>query len=273
MIRNVWNSIKEDKIALTSLIFLIVISLSAIFAFLSPYKPNDINLSNSFQSPSFTHWFGTDSLGRDYFTRILFGGRATLMVGFSVMILSTAIGTMVGAVSGYIGGIVDNILMRFLEIFMSIPTFFILLILSVILKSSLTEIIVVISVFSWMGTARVIRGEVLALREIDYVKCAESQGISSSKIIVSHIIPNIGQIVVVSSTMNAANAILMEAMLSFLGLGLKPPTASWGSMLNSAEQYMTTNPYLIIFPSIFIILVVLSFNCIGRAVQKGFGKN
>lgn len=273
MIRKIWTSIRKDKFALASLIFLIVISLCTIFAFLSPYKPNAINLDNAFQSPSFKHWFGTDSLGRDYFTRILFGGRATLMVGFSVMILSTTIGTIVGAVSGYVGGIVDNILMRLLEIFMSIPTFFILLILSVILKSSLTEIIIVISVFSWMGTARVIRGEVLSLREIDYVRCAEAQGIGGFKIIRSHVIPNIAQIIVVSSTMNAANAILMEAMLSFLGLGLKPPTASWGSMLNNAEQYMTTNPYLIIFPSIFIILVVLSFNTIGRAVQKGFGKN
>lgn len=268
MIKKIFNSIKKDKIALASLIFIIVISIVCIFAFLSPYKPNAINMNNRFSSPSLTHLFGTDSLGRDYFTRILYGGRVTLIIGFLVMILSTFIGTLIGAISGYFGGVVDNLIMRFLELFMSIPSFFILLILSVILKSSVTEMILVISAFSWMGTARIIRGEVLSLRTREYILVAQSQGIGAFTIIRKHVIPNIFQIVIVSATMNASNAILTAAMLSFLGLGIKPPTASWGVMLNSAEQYMMSSPYLIVFPSILIILVILSFNSIGRALQK-----
>lgn len=267
----IFKHIKKDKIALLSFLFLIIMLLACTFAFLSPYKPNTINLQASFENPSSSHWFGTDALGRDYLTRILYGGRATLTIGVCVMFLSTTLGTIIGSISAYMGGFIDNLIMRLLEIFMSIPTFFILLILSIILNSSLIEMILVISLFSWMGTARIVRGEVLVLKNMDYVKCAKTQGISNYKIIKNHIIPNTAQIIVVSATMNAANAILMAAMLSFLGLGIKPPTASWGSMLNSAEQYMMSSPYLILFPSILILLVVISFNCIGRTIQKNLG--
>ncbi|MGL4453262.1 MAG: ABC transporter permease [Sarcina sp.] len=270
--KNIFYVIKKDKGALISLIFLIIFGLACIFAFLSPYKSNGINLANSFQSPSIHHFFGTDSLGRDCFTRILYGGRITLLVGLSVMIISTIMGTLVGAISGYIGGALDIVIMRILEILMSIPAFFILLVLSVILKSSLLEIILVLSAFSWMGTARIIRGEVVALKEADYIKCAKTQGIGSFRIIRKHVIPNIAQIIIVNATMTAANAILTEAMLSFLGLGLKPPVASIGSMLNAGQQNMMTQPYLVIFPSIVIIFVILAFNMIGRGLQKSIGK-
>lgn len=270
--KNIFISIKKDKAAFLSLIFIIILSIICIFAFLSPYGSNQINLSDSFEGPSFAHFFGTDSLGRDYFTRILYGGRMTLLIGFSVMIISTIIGTFIGAISGYIGGIIDTIIMRVLEILMSIPAFFILLVLSVILKSSLTEIVVVLSAFSWMGTARIVRGEVRSVKEADYVKCAITQGIGWFRIIRKHIIPNISQIIIVNATMTASSAILTEAMLSFLGLGLKPPVASWGSMLNTGAQNMMSYPYLVIFPSIFIIAVILAFNMIGRGIQKNIGK-
>ncbi|MGL4760879.1 MAG: ABC transporter permease [Sarcina sp.] len=270
--KNIMIAIKKDKGALISLIFLIIFGLACIFAFLSPYKPNGINLANSFDPPSIHHIFGTDSLGRDYFTRILYGGRITLLVGLSVMIISTFIGAIIGALSGYIGGVFDTVVMRVLEILMSIPAFFILLVLSVILKSSLIEIVLVLAAFSWMGTARIIRGEVNALREVDYIKCAKTQGIGTFKIIKTHVIPNISQIIIVNATMTAAGAILTEAMLSFLGLGLKPPVASLGSMLNAGQQNMMTEPYLVVFPSIAIILVILAFNMIGRGLQKSIGK-
>lgn len=270
--KNILSAIKKDKTAFASLIFLLILSLACIFAFLSPYGSNQINLDLSYQPPSMKHIFGTDSLGRDYFTRILYGGRITLLIGVLVMIISTVIGTLIGAISGYAGGFVDSIIMRVLEILMSIPAFFILLVLSVILKSSLTEIILVLSAFSWMGTARIVRGEVRSLREADYIKCAITQGIGSFRIIRKHIIPNISQVIIVNATMTASGAILTEAMLSFLGLGLKPPVASWGSMLNTGAQSMMTSAYLVVFPSIFIILVILAFNMIGRSVQKNIGK-
>ena len=268
---NILKRLKKDKMAGASLIILIILSLFCIFAFLSPYKPNEINLGNSFESPSIHHIFGTDSLGRDYFTRILYGGRITILIGVLVMAISTIIGTVVGAISGYIGGIADTIIMRVLEILMSIPSFFILLALSVVLKSSLFEIVVILSAFSWMGTARIIRGEVISLREADYIKCAKTQGIGAFTIIRKHIIRNISQVIIVSATMTASGAILTEAMLSFLGLGLKPPVSSWGSMLNAGSQNMMTSPYLVIFPSIFIIIVILLFNMIGRGIQKNIG--
>lgn len=270
--KNVVEYFKNDRIAAISLIFIIIMCLVCGFAFLSPYKPNQINLAIAFESPNMHHIFGTDSLGRDYFTRILYGGRITLIVGFSVMVISTILGTLVGAISGFIGGIVDTIMMRLLEILMSIPSFFILLVLSVILKSSLSEIIIVLSAFSWMGTARIIRGEVVSIKEMDYIKCAKTQGLGMFKIIKNHVIPNISQIIIVSATMTAAGAILTEAMLSFLGLGLKPPVASWGSMLNAAQGNMMTEPYLVVFPSIFIILIILAFNSIGRGLQKSIGR-
>lgn len=269
--KKIWISIRKDKWAFISLIFLIAMIVICSLAFLSPYKSNGINLADSFESPSFQHIFGTDSLGRDYFTRILYGGRVTLFIGFSVMIISTVLGTLVGAISGYVGGTIDEIIMRLLEIFMSIPSFFILLILSVILKSSLIEIVIVLSVFSWMSTARIIRGEVLSIKEMEYIKCAKTQGLGNLKIIRSHIIPNIAQTIIVSATISASGAILTEAMLSFLGLGLKPPVASWGSMLNAAQANMMTSPYLVVFPSVAIILVILAFNSIGRAMQKNIG--
>lgn len=272
MMKKILKDIKRDKFAFVSLIFIIILCIICGFAFLSPYKSNGIDMENVFQSPSIHHIFGTDSLGRDYFTRILYGGRITLIIGFTVMIISTAIGTIVGTISGYYGGIVDNIIMRVLEILMSIPTFFILLVLSVVLKSSLFEMIVILSAFSWMGTARIIRGQTKLIRQKDYIKCARTQGIGNLKIIRKHVIPNIYEIIIVNATMTAANAILTEAMISFLGLGLKPPIASWGSMLNLASQNMMSYPYLVIFPSIFIILVILAFNMVGRSIQKNLGR-
>lgn len=263
--------IKKDKLGLISMIFLIVLTFLSIFAFLSPYKVNGINMNDIFLSPSLKHPFGTDSLGRDYLTRILYGARITILIGIVVGVVSTLLGTIVGAISGYIGGKVDNIIMRILEVLMSVPSFFILLALSVILKSSLMEILLVLSIFSWMGTARLIRGEVLKIKNMEYVQFAKLQGISGFKIIRKYIIRNILNTIIVSGTMTAANAILTEAMLSFLGLGLKPPIASLGSMLNAGEQNIMTYPYLVVFPSIFLILIILSFNFIGKAILRKEG--
>ncbi|MGL4874232.1 MAG: ABC transporter permease [Clostridium sp.] len=266
--KELFKKIRNDKLAMFGLIFISMMIVLSVFAFLSPYKSNGIDMNTVFLKPSLKHPFGTDSLGRDYLTRILYGTRITLLVGFFVGIASALLGTIVGAISGYIGGKVDNFIMRILEILMSIPSFFILLALSAILKSSLFEVLLVLTIFSWMGTARLIRGEVLGIKNLEYVQCAKLQGLGNFKIIRKHIIPNVFNVIIVSATMASANAILTEAMLSFLGLGLKPPTASLGSMLNAGQQNLMTSPYLVVFPSVFIILIILSFNFIGKALGR-----
>lgn len=248
------------KISLVIIIFLCVISL---LAFLSPYDPNSIDIANKLQRPNLTNIFGTDDMGRDYFTRALFGGRVSLLVGFSSMIISSVIGTLVGTTCGYIGGWVDNLIMRTIDILMSIPTFFLILTLNVYLKPGIATIIFIIALFSWMGLARIVRSETLSVKEREYVTCAVAQGIPTMKIILRHIIPNVLPSVIVSASINVGGAILMESSLSFLGLGVQAPNASWGSMLQNAQGYMMDVPTLAIFPGVLILLTVLSFNLLG----------
>lgn len=265
-----WDQIKKKKSALISLIILITFVIVCTFAFLSPYNPNEIDVANSLQNPSLKHFFGTDNMGRDYFTRALYGGRVSLSVGFCSMLVSTIIGTLVGTICGYLGGWIDNIFMRIIDVLMSIPSFFLILTLNVYLKPSIWSIVLIISLFSWMTVARIIRSETLSIKEREYIICAVSQGIRTRRIIFKHIIPNVLPSVMVSSTINIAQAILMESSLSFLGLGVQEPTASWGSMLQNAQGYMTDVPSLAIFPGLMIFLTVLSFNILGDIAKISF---
>lgn len=255
--------IKKDRRAKISVIILVVLTLLSIFAFLSPYDPNGIDISARLKAPSLDHPFGTDDMGRDYLTRALYGGRVSLSVGFSAMIISCFIGTLVGAISGYFGGWIDSIIMRTLDILMCIPSFFIILILNIYLKPGLATIVIIIALFSWMNIARIVRSETLSIKERDYVVCAESQGICTFRIIRKHIIPNVMNTVLVAATINVASAIITESSLSFLGLGVQAPTSSWGSMLQNAQSQMMDRPTLAIFPGLLILLTVLSFNMLG----------
>ena len=274
MIKRILRNLKESKLAIISLILIGILCLACIFAFLSPYDPNKIDLANRLKPPSLKHLFGTDDMGRDYFTRALYGGRVSLTVGFSVMIIATAIGTLVGTISGYLGGIVDSLIMRTLDILMSIPTFFLILILNIYLKPSIWTIVIIISLFSWMDVARIIRSETLSIKEREYVTCAISQGIPSFKIILTHIVISVIPSVMVAASINVASAILMESSLSFLGLGIQPPNASWGSMLQKAQEYMMDMPTLAVFPGVLILITVLSFNVLGDLIKESFqGKN
>lgn len=267
MLTNMKKKFMKNKLALVSLIVLIILIIVSALAFLSPYDPNEIDIVNKLQPPSIKHIFGTDDMGRDYLTRALYGGRVSLMVGFSSMIIATILGTLIGTISGYFGGWIDAILMRTIDVLMSIPSFFIILTLNVYLKPGIGTIIVIIALFSWMGVARIIRGETLSVKEREYVVCAVSQGIRPYKIILNHIIPNVMPSVIVAATINVANAILMESSLSFLGLGIQAPNASWGSMLQNAQGYILDVPYLAIFPGLLILLTVLSFNIIGDLMR------
>lgn len=270
MFNYLWKQIKKKKLASLSLVILIFLIVICTLAFLSPYDPNKIDVANRLQNPSLKHFFGTDDMGRDYFTRALYGGRVSLLVGFSSMLVSTTIGTLVGTIGGYLGGWIDNIFMRIIDVLMSIPSFFLILTLNVYFKPSIWSIVLIISLFSWMTVARIIRSETLSIKEREYITCAVSQGIKTRRIIFKHIIPNVLPSVMVASTINIAQAILMESSLSFLGLGVQAPNASWGSMLQNAQGYMTDVPTLAIFPGLMILLTVLSFNILGDITRTAF---
>ena len=257
----------SNKIALLSLIILIVIITGAVLAPLSPYDPDQINISEKFLGISKAHWFGTDQYGRDYFTRALYGGRISLIVGFLSMVVTVVIGTLIGVVSGYIGGKTDMILMRFTDIFLALPSMLLMIVLNTVLKPGLVTLIMVLSLFSWASVARITRAETMSLKERDFVIASKYLGAGSLRIAFVHIVPNIIGSVIVAGSLSIANAILMESSLSFLGLGVQIPQASWGSMLQSAQENILSIPRLAIFPGVLILLSVLSFNLLGDVLR------
>lgn len=268
--RNVGAELMANKLGILAILVLVVFALAAAFAFLSSKDPNEMNVMEKLKHPGSGHWFGTDDYGRDYFARALYGGRVSLTVGFLAMILSTGIGVTIGVISGYFGGLIDGLLMRFVEIIMSIPSFLILLLLSVYLRPSIGNLIIIISLLMWMNIARIVRAETMSLKEREYVLYAKASGQGSFGIISRHILPNLVSVIIVSATNNVASAIMMESSLSFLGFGVQAPNATWGSMLNGAQGYLMQSPYLAIFPGVLIFLTVLSFNVLGDILRVGF---
>lgn len=268
--RNVLTQVKEQKAAIAAIILLAVFTLAAIFAFLVPYDPNKIVVTERLLPPSAAHWFGTDDYGRDYLARALYGGRVSLSVGFLAMAIAVIVGTAVGTASGYFGGWIDNVLMRIVDILMSIPSFFLMLILNAYLKPGITTIILIIGMLSWMNIARIVRAETLSVKEREYVLYARVSGQNTLAIILKHIVPNIMSTIIVAATINIASAILMESSLSFLGLGIQQPNSSWGSMLNNAQGFIGEAAYLALFPGLFILLTVLSFNVLGDVFRVAF---
>lgn len=257
----------HDKRAIAACIVLIIISAFCLFAFLSPYDPNYLSIQDKLLSPSATHWFGTDDHGRDYFTRVLYGGRVSLAVGLFSMLIAVFLGTIVGTVSGYLGGFVDSFFMRFLDIFMSLPSFFVLMILNAYLKPSVQNIIIIIGLLSWMDVARVVRSQTMSIKEQEFMLYARAIGVRMWRAIFKHIVPGVMPSIVVAASLNVANAILTESALSFLGLGVQPPASSWGSMLNNAQGYIGTATYLAVFPGVLILVVILSFNILGDTLR------
>lgn len=266
--KNLIAGFKNNKMAFVGLVIIVFFVIAAILAPLYPVDPDAMNASEMLQSPSLAHPFGTDNLGRDYLARCIYGGRISLLIGFLAMILSTVIGVAVGTISGFAGGIVDIVLMRIVDALMSIPTFLIMIVLNAYLSSGITSVVMIIGFLSWMSIARVVRGETLSLKEREYVVYSRISGESRGRIIWRHIIPNVMPTVIVSATINVAQAILIESSLSFFGLGVVPPTASWGTMLNVAQGYITTQPYLAIFPGVLILLTVISFNYLGEVLRN-----
>ncbi len=264
---NFIRELKKNKLGIFALICLTLIIILSVFAFFTPYNPDTIDMTNQFISPNLKNIFGTDELGRDYFTRALYGARISLIVGVLSMMVSIFIGTLVGAISGLLGGKVDAIIMRIIDMLMSIPLFFLLLIVNSYLRPSIANIIIIIGIFGWMSIARIVRSETLSIKERDYILCSKALGSNNIKIVKTHIIPNAISTVIVAASINIADAILMESSLSFLGLGVQQPMASLGSMLQTAQSRIGDKTYLAIFPGLMILLIVLSLNVLGDILR------
>jgi peptide/nickel transport system permease protein len=247
--------------------FLVVVGLVALLAPLLPLEPTVTDVTARWQAPSAAHLLGTDDLGRDYFARVVYGARISLTVGVLAMAASTIIGVVVGLLAGYVGGRVDDALMRFVDFLSSIPWMVLVIVASVFLKPGLWTIIIVIGAFSWMGTARLVRAETLSLRERVYVGYASYIGERMPVIIARHILPDAAPTIIVAASASLSVAILTESALSFLGLGIQPPMASWGSLLEGAQGSLQTAPHLALIPGLLITATVLSFNALGNALR------
>ncbi|HSU78926.1 MAG TPA: oligopeptide ABC transporter permease [Candidatus Angelobacter sp.] len=263
----------RNKLAVAGSVVIILIVLAALLApWLAPHNPDTQYLLEKLAKPSKKFPLGSDSLGRDTLSRLLYGARVSLLVSFSSVVGIIVIGTIVGSIAGYFGGIIDTILMRVVDIFISFPSLFLLIALVTIFQPSLFTLIFVFAFFSWMGTARLVRGEFLSLRTREFVLAARTMGVKNSKIIFSHILPNAIGPIIVSATLQIGYVILAEATLSFLGLGIQPPTPSWGNMLQDAQNItiMLTAWWYPLFPGLLILLTVLSFNFVGDGLRDAF---
>lgn len=265
--RSTVSRLLHDRRAVFCMAILLLLVLLCLFAFLSPYDPNHLSIQERLNPPSAAHWFGTDDHGRDYLTRVLYGGRVSLSVGFLSMLIAVLVGISIGTISGYLGGIIDSLFMRFLDLFMSLPSFFLLMILNAYLKPSVRNIIIIIGLLSWMDVARIVRSQTMSLKEQEFMLYSRTIGESMGRTIIRHVVPGAMPSIVVAASLNVANAILTESALSFLGLGVQPPASSWGSMLNNAQGYIGTADYLAVFPGVLILIVILSFNILGDTLR------
>jgi peptide/nickel transport system permease protein len=261
--------LKKNKLAIFGLIILSILVLLAIFApIFAPFDPSAI-LEDHIAAPSMKHLFGTDDLGRDILSRLLYGGRVSLSVAVIAVAVSLTIGILLGCISGYYGGILDEVIMRFTDIMLSFPTIFLILAIQSVLTPNIINVMIVIGATSWMGIARLVRGEFLALKEREFVEAARAIGCSDLRIIFRHILPNSLPPVIVAGTLGMAGAILTESALSFLGLGVQPPMASWGNMLMDSQSYLLDAPWMAVIPGLVIVLTVLSLYFVGEGLREG----
>lgn len=264
---NVKRIFCNDRAAQLSLLFLVLVIVSSVVVALLPIDPNAIDIGNMLQKPSAEHLFGTDELGRDYFIRVLNGAKISLIVGVLAMATSVVIGVTLGIISGYFGGLVDSIIMRTVDVFCSVPWIIMVTVVSLIFKKGLFSIILVIGLFSWMEIARLVRSETMSAKNREYVQYAELIGVQKWTIMTKHILPSIYPLIITSATSAIANAIMVESAMSFLGIGIQAPMASWGSLLQTAQTNLAKAPYMAFIPGILIVLTICSFNKLGDLLR------
>jgi len=265
-----WREFSRNRVAVLGLYLMLILYLATLLApYLTPYEPNTIGdmASTRHLSPSLTHLMGTDRFGRDVFTRVLYGARISLSIGFIAVSISVTLGTVLGAVSGYFGGMVDTVLMRFVDMLISFPRLVLLITVIALFEPSIFTVIVVLGLTLWPSTARIVRGEVLSLREREFVEAARALGLSGARIVCRHIIPNVLGPVIVAATLGLGNIILIEAGLSFLGLSVQPPTPSWGNIIDGGREYLVQAWWVSTFPGLAIVATVVAFNLIGDGLR------
>ena len=276
---NVWQRFRHHPGALAGALVLGCLVLSAILAPLSPYDPETSDIGVRLNAPSWEHPMGTDALGRDLLTRLLYGGRISLSVGVMVVIIALVIGIPVGAVAGFFGGWVDDLLMRLTDAALSLPALLVLILMSAFLRevelpflrsNSVATIAFIIGSLSWMTVARLVRASYLTIRELEFITAARCLGASDLRIMARHILPNAVGPIIVESTLEVGYAIMEESGLSFLGFGVQPPTPSWGNLLSDAQEHLTLHPWLAIFPGLMIFLAIISVNYIGDGIRDAF---
>ncbi|RLL42917.1 ABC transporter permease [Oceanobacillus piezotolerans] len=267
--QDAWRRLRKNTMAMLGLLFLILLGVMAIFGpMMTPYEVNVQNLPNQYQPPSSEHWFGTDSAGRDVFTRTWYGARISLFVGLVAALIDVFIGIVYGGISGFKGGRTDNIMMRIIEILYGIPSLLVTILLLVVLGPSLFTIILALTITGWVGMARIVRGQVLQIKNYEFVLASQSFGGKSSRIIRKHLLPNTMGPIIVQMTLSVPTAIFAEAFLSFIGLGIQAPFASWGVMANDAlGAILSGNWWTLFFPAFFISFTMFAFNVLGDGLQ------
>lgn len=263
----VWQRFRRNRMALAGAAIVLFMFLMAAAASFTSVDPAAIDVSKSLMPPSWEHPLGTDDLGREVLVRLLYGARISLLVGFVAVGISTLIGIICGALAGYYGGWIDAVLMRFVDIMLCFPAFFLILAVIAFLDPSIWNIMIVIGLTSWMGVARLVRAEFLSLRQRDFVLAAQALGASDRRLIFRHVLPNAMSPVLVSATLGVAGAILTESALSFLGIGVQPPTPSWGNMLIIGKQTLGSAWWLSVFPGLAILITVLGYNLLGEGIR------
>lgn len=270
---DVWRRFRRNYLALAGLIVLIVLVGAALAApVITSGEPNkaDLRPELNLAGPSLDHLFGTDDAGRDWFTRSLYGARVSLLVAFFAMAISIAIGTTVGTAAGFFGGWVDTLLMRLVEVLLSLPLFFLILIAQALLGPSIWNLTWVIGVTTWMNVSRIVRAETLSIMTTDFLDAANAIGVPPVRRVIHYVVPNIIGSIIVAATLSIAYAILTEASLSYLGMGVPLPDASWGNMLQKGLTRLQTAPWLVLFPGLLISLTVLAFNFVGNGLRDAF---
>ncbi len=266
--RMAWEQFRRHKVAIVAItIFTIMMVMCFLAPVIAPYEFDQIDLKNRKSPPTEKHWLGTDNLGRDLYTRILYGGRISITIGIFSAVVGTVIGVVVGALAGFYGGRLDNGLMRFTDVAYSVPTLPLLIVLSSYTRSAAPSMVLIIGLLSWMSTARVVRASVLSVKKKEFVEAAFSIGSNDFRLVAKHILPNIAGPIIVGTTLSVGGAIITESSLSFLGLGVQPPTPTWGNMLQESQSTIASEPWLTIFPGVAILVIVLCVNFIGDGLH------
>ena len=266
--QDAWRRLKKNKLAVFgAIVLMFIITVSLLGPMFSSYTYDQINLDRSSEPPSWEHWFGTDQLGRDILVRSLIGGRISLMVGLVATSVSFVIGVTYGAISGYFGGYIDELMMRIVDIIYSLPYLFLVIVLLAFFTKSIFMLFLVLGAVSWLTMARIVRGQVLSIKNQEFVEAARAVGVETPQIIFRHIVPNTLGPVIVYTTLTIPSAMLSEAFLSFLGLGVQPPLASWGTMVNEGIEAISVYPWQLIFPGLMMAITLFSLNFLGDGLR------